>query len=194
MRTFKQYIGINEWKASSKNTVSIANYDSFLYKVNLKDRIRVFNDQWKELKDHRNDVFINGKRVEVNEYGWTTEYYEVGVYEVLINISKVTDCENMFKSCHHLYIVPYLNTINVKNMSFMFSFCTELVKVEGMETKNVVSMERMFRSCHHLETVPLFNIDNCKYLDNMFYDCPSLSFKSKKEWKKIYDFDEHIKK
>lgn len=191
MKTLNTYI--NEWKASSKNTVSIANYDSFLYKVNIKYRIRVFNDQWKELKDNH-VVFIDGKRVKVNEYGWTTEYYDVGVYEVLINMNNVTDCENMFKSCHHLYSVPYLNTVNVKNMSFMFSFCTELVKVEGLETKNVVSMERMFRSCHKLEKVPLFNVDNCKYLDNMFYDCPSLSFKSKKEWKKIYDFDEHRKK
>ena len=71
------------------------------------------------------------------------------------------------------------NTKNVKNMSFMFNYCSSLKKLNlsNFNTKNVTNMYCMFNNCSSLTNLDLsnFNTTNVKDMSNMFNNCSSLT-------------------
>ena len=169
MKTLNDYI--IEWRANSDNISSIKKSQYFIYKIDKKCIIKIFDNDWSQLKNYKDKVYINGKQITVGSDGWTMNEYEPGIYEIEIkDIDDVKDCTYMFYYCTNLIEVPLFNTSNVENMYSMFKFC------------------------ENLENVPLFDISNVETISEMFYDCSALNNETKKAWSKVYDFVQHKKK
>ena len=70
----------------------------------------------------------------------------------------VSHCDNISSLFIFCYSLEYLdlsnlNTINIIDMSFMFSGCLNLKKIEGLKnfnTENVINMKSMFQKCTSL--------------------------------------------
>jgi len=164
MKTLNTYI--NEWQVSNKTVSSIKKTPYFIYKISSKSTIRIFDDEFEELEDFKNKVYINGKQVEIKTDGCTVEKYEPGEYKVYIeDIDDITDC-----TC-------------------MFQYCSELISVPFFDTSKVDSMEFMFKCCENLENVPLLNTNKVYFMAGMFVDCYNLSDETKQDWSKVYDFE-----
>ena len=88
----------------------------------------------------------------------------------------------MFADCNNLTYVDIskLNTINVKDMSYMFLNCNNLssIDISIFNTKNVTDMSNMFRGCKSLTSLDLsnFTTHNVTNMSWMFNDCSNLSY------------------
>ena len=74
--------------------------------------------------------------------------------------------------------LQYLNTSNVKDMSFMFGSCGTLSSLDmsGFDTSNVTNMKGMFGKCSALTSLDVsgFNTSNVTNMQDMFYGCSNL--------------------
>lgn len=74
--------------------------------------------------------------------------------------------------------LQYLNTDEVTNMSFMFTFCKALkeIDVSNFNTSNVTDMHDMFSDCESVKKLDLSNFDTRKVttMYDMFGDCMRL--------------------
>ena len=74
--------------------------------------------------------------------------------------------------------LQYLNTKNVTDMKFMFTFCKSLkeLDVSNFNTENVTDMHEMFADCEQLKSLDLSNFatDNVTTMYDMFGDCMNL--------------------
>ncbi len=72
----------------------------------------------------------------------------------------------------------YLNTINMTDMSYMFSDCVSLenVDVTNLNTYNVTTLQYMFQGCVSLTSLDLsnFNTDKVSCMNAVFLGCSSL--------------------
>ena len=75
--------------------------------------------------------------------------------------------------------IENLNTSEVTNMSFMFSYCRSLKSLDlsHFDTRKVKDMSRMFQYCETLNNVNLdsFDTSNVESMEGMFYGCSSLT-------------------
>lgn len=71
-----------------------------------------------------------------------------------------------------------LDTTNVTDMHYMFSYCESLEKInlENINTKNVTNMSSMFGGCYKLKQIDLsgFNTAKVKNMNGMFWGCLAL--------------------
>jgi len=168
MKTLAQHI--NEWKLNdqSAKTIDKKSYYSnyFIYKIYGNEQIiKIFDQDWPQFNNYKDKVYINGKHVELDNHGRTTNLYKQGEYKIEIkDINDVINCRWMFYTCKQLVSVPLFDTSNVKNM-----YC-------------------MFMECINLESVPLLNTSKVVNMDSMFYECHNLNEETIQEWSKIYDF------
>ena len=83
-------------------------------------------------------------------------------------LQNLTDIENMRN----------LNTINVTDMSFMFSSCSSLTSLDlsNFDTSNVTNMNNMFVFCEKIETLDVssFNTSNVNFIMSTFSGCSGL--------------------
>ena len=114
--------------------------------------------------------------------------YLFGEFDVLESIegleyldtSQVTDMSYMFSYCSNLTSLNLSNfdTSSVINMNDMFSNCFNLTEldVSGFDTSNVTNMARMFSGCGNLISLDLKNIDTSQVTDMsyMFDFCYNL--------------------
>ena len=180
MKTLNTYINetlvcshsehINEWKTSADNVSSIKT-QYFIYELKTNKRIKIFDGDWAQFKDYKDKVYINGEQIKINKTGLTQNEYEPGIYKVEIkDINNVTNCQ------------------------YMFFNCTNLVEVPLFDTHKVTTMKNMFTYCENIKSVPKFNTKNVENMYLMFYKCYNLSEETKKEWSKVYDFENECKK
>ena len=75
--------------------------------------------------------------------------------------------------------LEFLNTSEVKDMSWMFSDCSGLTSLDlkNFNTQNVTNMGGMFYECESLTSLDLknFNTQNVTGMVGMFYDCAALT-------------------
>ena len=80
------------------------------------------------------------------------------------NTNKVESMEVMFYFCNELeYLDLSNNTSNDTNMAGMFSHCTKLKNIKGINKFTAVkvnSTAEMFGSCKEIEYLDLSNFDN----------------------------------
>ena len=102
-------------------------------------------------------------------------------YTDLEGILKYEDTENvndmsyLFSYCTNLTTIPILNTSNATNMLNMFDKCSRLITIPLLDTSKVTNMPDMFSRCNNLTTIPLLNTSNVTNMMNMFYGCTSLT-------------------
>ena len=97
--------------------------------------------------------------------------------------TNVTDMKGMFQLCTELEYIDLsnFNTINVKNMGFMFNKCHKLKQIIGINkliTTNVTNMYGMFNECNELKSLDLSNFNTINVLDFglMFQECFELTY------------------
>lgn len=181
---------ISEWRANT-NTISSIKTQYFIYINELHyANIKIFEQDWTQFQDYKDRVYINGKHIEIDDDGWTKDYFNQGELKIEIKgIDEITNCNYMFYECTRLVEVPLFDTSKVKEMYKMFCGCENLRKVPLFDTRNVTTMNSMFQNCNNLETVPKFNIDNVDDLNFIFYQCPDLNRITIKNWSSVYDFE-----
>ncbi|WP_162610929.1 BspA family leucine-rich repeat surface protein [Gordonibacter sp. An230] len=72
-----------------------------------------------------------------------------------------------------------VDSSQVENMNMMFTFCTSLTEIkglEGLDTGNVTDMGNLFRQCSSLTSLDVssFDMRNCQNASNMFSYCHNL--------------------
>ena len=114
---------------------------------------------------------------------WFYNYDELKQIEGLefLNTSEVKDMSWMFSDCSGLTSLDlsHFNTQNVTDMSLMFYDCGTLTSLDlkNFNTKNVTDMNCMFSRCTSLTSLDLknFNTQNVTNMGGMFYECESLT-------------------
>ena len=80
-----------------------------------------------------------------------------------------------FQNMKYIKGIPYFDTSNMTNMSYMFGFCTSLTTIPLLDTSSVTNMNNIFNHCTSLTTIPQLNISNVNSMLNMFSYCSSLA-------------------
>ena len=93
-----------------------------------------------------------------------------------------TSTYGWFRYCNKIENInnlAFLNTSNVTNMAFMFTYCSQLTNldVSSFNTSNVTSMASMFEGCQLITNLDLssFNTSNVTDMSCMFRDCYQLT-------------------
>ena len=98
-----------------------------------------------------------------------------------LNTAEVKDMSWMFYGCSALTSLDLknFNTQNVIDMSWMFSDCWALTSLDlqHFNTQNVTDMSWMFYNCTALTSLDLknFNTQNVTDMSSMFYNCTALT-------------------
>ena len=98
-----------------------------------------------------------------------------------LNTSEVKDMSYMFYDCKALTSLDLknFNTKNVTDMNSMFAKCGALKSLDLMNfnTQNVTDMSSMFDDCWALTSLDLknFNTQNVTNMDGMFFSCEALT-------------------
>ena len=114
---------------------------------------------------------------------WFYNYDELKQIEGLefLNTSEVKDMSWMFSDCSGLTSLDlsHFNTQNVTDMSRMFSGCSGLTSldVKNFNTQNVTGMSWMFSYCDGLTSLDVknFNTQNVTNMSGMFSGCSGLT-------------------
>ncbi len=69
--------------------------------------------------------------------------------------TNIKDTSYMFDSCKNLISIPELNTGNVTNMRNMFNNCNSLTTIPQLDTGNVTNMRSMFQNCFLLKKIDI---------------------------------------
>jgi surface protein len=116
---------------------------------------------------------------------WTSIYSRIK--KVIFHSSfadyQPTNCAHWFFECSNLTEIvgmkEYLNTGNVTDMSYMFSYCRSLTSLDfsSFNTENVTDMSYMFSDCRSLTSLDLssFNTEKVTNMGYMFSWCSSLT-------------------
>ena len=117
--------------------------------------------------------------------GWESDGTNANVAKVVFDPSfadarPTTTCYWFFEMENLQYIqgMRYLNTSQVTDMSWMFSYCHQLnvIDVAGFNTAKVTNMRGMFSACWNLQGLDLSSFNTSKVTDmtDMFFSCGSL--------------------
>ena len=87
----------------------------------------------------------------------------------------IKDMTRMFSDCSNLQTIPLLNTSNVTNMSYMFNACSNLQAIPLIDTSNVTDMGNMFSNCRNLRTIPSLDTSKVTNMSDMFWNCSNLT-------------------
>ena len=125
-------------------------------------------------------VYIDNKRTSVVDYCYM--FKELGEHEVVIRFKdKLTSCQNMFELCSQIKSVDLSNfdSSAVKDMSSMFSYCSNLQSIKGFRDFNATNVEdinRMLQCCYSLKEIDLsaFAGSNIKNYSYLFDECHQL--------------------
>lgn len=120
-----------------------------------------------------------------NNDGSVMAYYtdsgESGLYNLVIEADGIIQfpesSEDLFADYNMLRTIKFgdaIDTSNVKNMTNMFSYCSSLISLEGInkfDTSSVETMDVMFAKCSSLEELTInFDTRNVKSMYGMFFD------------------------
>ena len=96
-----------------------------------------------------------------------------------------TSMEHFFSYCN-LEELPQINTSNVTNMSFLFSYNkATTLDLSGFDTSNVTDVNYMFNGCENLIEIPYFDMSNIQHVNEMFQNCQALITIPKLNWKSV---------
>ena len=106
--------------------------------------------------------------------GYRMFYNYKGSAIPLIDTTKVKNMGWMFGFCTNINTIPLIDTSLASTMEGMFQNCTYLTTIPLIDTSNVVNMRDMFTTCTHLTTIPLIDTSNVTDMSFMFQTCNSL--------------------
>ncbi|MBP5364687.1 MAG: BspA family leucine-rich repeat surface protein, partial [Bacteroidales bacterium] len=124
---------------------------------------------------------LNANNEEPTWYDDRAEFTKV-VFDESFKNARPTTCYWWFYGFTNLTTITgiqYLNTSEVEDMTYMFSYCTSLstLDLSTFDTENVTSFDRMFFSCSSLSALDLskFNTAKVTNMYSMFCECANLT-------------------
>ena len=128
------------------------------------------------------DMSINGTKLAPNSY-YTFENIGNYILYVLIDVSKLDSILSIFSKVYKMASISFTNKFeskNIKNMNYMFNFCTSLTSVDftNFDTTSVETTNHMFHYCPLLTSIDLssFKTENLKETQYMFTQCHLLTY------------------
>lgn len=110
-------------------------------------------------------------------------YDEQLVFFPMVDMSKVTDCGDLFVGCSNLEITPSLDLSSCTNQAALFYNCKNLKHVGDITFKpdgawelgNLPNANNLFGGCISLTKIPkMYNTKNLYTISNMLYECRAL--------------------
>ena len=149
-----------------------------IYFLNNNKENDKFLNYLNELNSENTELFIGGIKTKYQNHFRPSK---IENYEVIIKFQKyLKNCSYMFSSCKQIIRIDLSNfkTKEVIDMSYMFYFCTNLksINLSNLDTKNVKNMSNMFSNCSKLSSVDTssFDIKNVVNMKEMFLNCRDL--------------------
>ena len=147
-------------------------YDSEYYEVDEdRDEIEVCHDNLKELNELNVELYINNIKNEYKKY-FIPE--KEGIYTIKLTFNiYIKDCSFMFYNCTNLIDIDLssFNISNVKDMSFMFYNCHRIKSISDIskwDTKNVNNMSGMFARCKSIPDISKWDTKNVNNIWGIF--------------------------
>lgn len=135
--------------------------DNGNYDVKDKEYTNVSVNEWLKYGYSSNSGFISRIKAKCEEI---QDNYD----------TSITSWYNKFGNETYFFIMPYVDSSNVTNMSRAFYGASSLQSVPLFNTSHVTSCSNMFSGCGNLQDVPNFNLVNCTSYDGMFTNCTNL--------------------
>lgn len=92
----------------------------------------------------------------------------------VIDTSRATSMEAMYKNCTNLANIPRMTTTNVTNMKEIFYSCTSLLNIPPMTTTRVTDMSYAFYGCTAIWAIPELDTSSVTDMTSMFEGCTNL--------------------
>jgi surface protein len=93
----------------------------------------------------------------------------------VLNTSKARDMSSMFSNCTNLTTIPELDTSSATNMRHMFSGCKKLTSLpDKLNTSKIYDMYYMFYGCENLTTIPALDVSKVNSMSETFKNCFNL--------------------
>ena len=130
----------------------------FIYKLNEKYQIKIFDIHWPEYEKYKDKVWINGKHWKLNHCAWTNMQFTPGEYKVYIkDIDKVTDMTYMFSECTQLVSAFIPNSVTTIGRD-AFSCCYSLPSITIPNSVTEIRSSAFYH-CWNLKTVYVEDIN-----------------------------------
>ena len=113
-------------------------------------------------------------KVNVKEAGLKFGYSTFAEVPEWADFEGVKDMSYMFSNCSNLQTIPLIDTSNATLMFDMFYLCKKLQTIPLIDTSNVTNMLQMFYYCSNLQTIPPIDTSNVENMSYMFYYCGNL--------------------
>ena len=197
---YGNFIGpiFNFFKNFSENKQASKNKMTSLYDIKQYPIIRIFGDKFVENNKNNCYLLINEEQRELksilnrNEINVENKILKI----ILIEKKTITDMNNMFyygeaefnSTLISLPDISEWDTINVKNMSYMFYNCIALKSLPDISkwnTANVTNMSYMFYNCMALKSLPdisKWNTANVTNMSHIITRCPLESLPDISKW------------
>ena len=160
-----------------------------LYRIDINSfrNIKIFGENFVTKNKENCKIFIGEKEYEIIDTIYVEDFnkYEIKsndeILEIILKGKNIEDMSYMFSDCENLIKVDLssFDTKNVISMYSMFSGCGNLIKVNLslLNTQNVKNMAWMFCYCENLIKIDLSSFDtkNVTDMSYMFNYCKSLS-------------------
>ena len=147
------------------------------YKMELKkgvNEISIISCPW----IYRGVEFY-GKEERISQFHW--EYDGIKLIDLsYYDTSNIVDMSWMFSRCNTLERLDCdnISTSKVTNMSVMFQSCSSLkyIDLSRFDTSQVKRMDNMFSGCSLLDSLDLSSFNTCKveHMSGMFFNCSLL--------------------
>jgi len=151
----------------NKDIYFLDNTNNFIDNKNMKH----YHDKLKELNELNTELFINDKKYKYKKY---FNPDKIGIYIIKLKFNiYIKDLSFMFFRCNNIVNIDlssFQDTKNVNNMSYMFGWCNSLKSlpdISKFDTKNVNNMSCMFSCCLNLESLPDISKWDTKNVNNM---------------------------
>ena len=142
-----------------------------------------FNNTIYNLIPEFNAEFTNYTYGDIVEGNTTTRTIYSDDLPTLIRFGEVGSDSDKSNS---LLEVNYINTSNINDVTYMFSYCQSLTSVNtnNWDTSRLINIQSIFCYCEKLTSLDLSSWDtsNIKYMDRAFYCCLSLKSLDLSKW------------
>ena len=158
---------------------------NMIYQVGEYPNVKILGAKFVENNKNNCCLYADNEIFGLSEYFFKKDYKNNKKLEIkLIKMDEILDQSYMFSECENLISFEQYswNTINVRNMGFIFDGCkklTSLPDISKWNTKNVQSMRGMFYNCKKLTSLPDISKWNTKKVEDMgymFHECKNLSY------------------
>ena len=173
----------NIFKRLDKNNLELTIDTSIKIKVEEKEKndsekdknyFEIDENQMKINELEYSEITIDGEKKEKQD-----KYdLEKGKHRILLEFEKnFENCFKLFYNCQKIINIDFylFNTSEVKEMSYMLSYCKNLKKLDlsNLNTLNVEKINNMFSFCENLEELDLSTLDTrqIKEMESLFDNC-----------------------